>query len=80
MHYVYLLRSIPAPDQTYIGYTSDLKTRLKSHNQGKSKHTAKYNPWELITYVAFSEKSKALSFEKYLKSHSGKAFANKRLW
>jgi predicted GIY-YIG superfamily endonuclease len=80
MHYVYLLRSIPAPDKTYIGYTSDLKARLKSHNQGKSKHTGKYNPWELITYVAFSEQSIALSFEKYLKSHSGKAFANKRLW
>jgi predicted GIY-YIG superfamily endonuclease len=64
----------------YVGYTSDLKARLKSHNQGKSKHTGKYSPWELITYVAFSEQSKALAFEKYLKSHSGKAFANKRLW
>ncbi|MEA1948427.1 MAG: GIY-YIG nuclease family protein, partial [Thermodesulfobacteriota bacterium] len=41
---------------------------------GKSKHTAKYKPWELVTYTAFSERSKALSFEKYLKSHSGKAF------
>jgi putative endonuclease len=34
----------------------------------------------LVTYLAFSDKAKALSFEKYLKSHSGKAFANKRLW
>ena len=79
MYYVYLLRSIPAPDQTYIGYTTDLNTRLKAHNHGKSKHTAKYKPWELVTYTAFSEQSKALSFEKYLKSHSGKAFARKRL-
>jgi putative endonuclease len=80
MYFVYLLRSIPYPDQTYIGYTTDLNTRLTSHNHGKSKHTAKYKPWELVTYTAFSEKSKALSFEKYLKSHSGKAFARKRLW
>ena len=80
MYYVYLLRSIPAPDQTYIGYTTDLNTRLTSHNHGKSKHTAKYKPWELVTYTAFSEQSKALSFEKYLKSHSGIAFARKRLW
>ena len=80
MYYVYMLRSIPNPDQTYIGFTEDLKTRLKSHDQGQSPHTAKYKPWELITYIAFNNKSKALSFEKYLKYHSGKAFANKRLW
>jgi hypothetical protein len=42
--------------------------------------TAKYKPWDLITCQAFNDRSKALSFEKYLKSHSGKAFANKRLW
>jgi putative endonuclease len=80
MHYVYLIRSIPNPDQTYIGFTEDLKTRLKSHDQGQSPHTAKFKPWELITYLVFNNKSKALSFEKYLKSHSGHAFANKRLW
>ena len=81
MYYVYLLRSIPNPDQTYIGgYTEYLKTRLKAHNHGQSPYTSKYKPWNLITYLAFSEKDKALSFEKYLKSHSGKAFANKRLW
>ena len=32
MFYVYLLRSIPNPDQTYIGFTEDLKTRLNAHN------------------------------------------------
>ena len=75
-----MLRSIPNPDQTYIGFTENLKTRLTAHNQGQSPHTAKYKPWTLITYLAFSEKNRAHSFEKYLKSHSGKAFANKRLW
>jgi len=80
MYYVYMLRSIPNPDQTYVGFTEDLKTRLTSHNQGQSPHTAKHKPWDLITYHAFKDRSKALSFEKYLKSHSGKAFANKRFW
>jgi len=51
-----------------------------SHNQGQSPPTAKYKPWDLITYHAFKDRTKALSFEKYLKSHSGKAFAKKRLW
>ena len=80
MFYVYMLRSIPYPDQTYIGFTENLKSRLAAHNNGQSPHTSKYKPWELITYTAFKERSKALSFEKYLKSHSGIAFANKRLW
>lgn len=31
MYYVYLLRSIPFPEQTYIGQTEDLKTRLSTH-------------------------------------------------
>jgi len=34
MHYGYLLRSIPHPDQTYTGLTSDLKNRLDKHNGG----------------------------------------------
>ena len=80
MYYVYMLRSIPNPDQTYVGFTEDLKARLTSHNHGQSTHTAKYKPWDLITYLAFKDKPRAIRFEKYLKSHSAKAFANKRLW
>lgn len=80
MHYVYLLRSETHPDQTYVGYTRDLQNRLKVHNQGGSPHTSKYRPWRLVTYLAFSNKTQSLEFEAYLKSHSGKAFAAKRLW
>jgi putative endonuclease len=68
------------PDQTYIDFTENLKTRLAAHNNGQSHHTAKFKPWELITYLAFKNKSTAIAFEKYLKSHSGKAFTHKRLW
>ena len=80
MHYVYMLRSISHPEQTYIGYSKDFKKRIVAHNQGQSSHTSKYKPWELVTYIAFQDRKRALAFEKYLKSHSGKAFANKRLW
>ena len=79
MWYVYILRSENFPDQTYVGVTADLKKRMNSHNAGKSSHTAKFKPWALIWYSAFVNKHKALSFETYLKSHSGKAFASKRL-
>ena len=80
MYYVYLLRSKPSPEQTYIGYSENLKSRLRAHNNGQSPHTSKYKPWQLVTYLAFKERQTAIDFEKYLKSHSGIAFARKRLW
>ena len=68
------------PYQENVGITTDLKRRLHEHNDGKSYHTSKFKPWRLVTYVAFSDRAKADSFERYLKSGSGHAFANKRLW
>jgi len=79
MHYVYIIQSESHPTQRYIGYSSDLKERIQHHNSGASPHTSKYTPWALLFYCAFPEKMKALNFERYLKSHSGKAFSAKRL-
>lgn len=80
MHYVYLLESLACRGKRYIGATADLKRRLAAHNAGKSLHTSKYRPWRLVTYLAFSERSRAFAFERYLKSGSGHSFAGKRLW
>jgi putative endonuclease len=80
MRYVYLLQSEAFAGQRYVGITWDLRRRLADHNAGKSPHTSKYAPWRLVTYVAFSDEQKAETFERYLKSGSGHAFANKRLW
>jgi len=41
------------------------------------KHTSKYKPWQIETAISFSNKEKAAKFEKYLKSHAGRAFASK---
>ena len=79
MWYVYILRSVAFPEQEYTGATADLKSRLAEHNSGKSTHTAKFMPWSLVWYCSFPSKLKALQFERYLKSHSGRAFAKKRL-
>ncbi|MCF7792028.1 MAG: GIY-YIG nuclease family protein [Victivallales bacterium] len=79
MYYVYILKSNVDNSSTYVGYTSDLKSRLTKHNEGGCPHTSKYKPWKLIWYCAFHNKIKALEFEKYLKSHSGKAFTTKHL-
>ena len=80
MKYVYLLQSIPQPNERYVGMSSDVQKRLVAHNTGQSPHTAKYRPWEIVTFHAFVDEGKAMAFEKYLKSGSGRSFANKRLW
>ena len=80
MHYVYLLESNSGVGKRYVGLSTDLKRRLEDHNSGKSSHTAKFKPWHVVTYAAFTNKTKAEEFERYLKSGSGHAFAKRRLW
>ncbi|MBV8840972.1 MAG: GIY-YIG nuclease family protein [Alphaproteobacteria bacterium] len=79
MKYVYLLQSIAFPNESYAGLAVDLRVRFREHNSGKSPHTTKFKPWRLVTYIAFSDDAKAAAFERYLKTASGRAFANKRL-
>ncbi len=80
MYYVYLLRSLKNPDETYVGYTGDLDERIKMHNSGRSSYTDKGKPWKLVGYLAFDCEEKAINFEKYIKVGSGYAFAKKRFW
>lgn len=62
MHYVYILRSVSKPDQTYVGETSDLTPRFAEHNAGKSRHTARYAPWEpLVTLASGPERKPSRS-------------------
>lgn len=80
MYYVYLLRSINNPLKTYVGYTTNLKQRLETHNSGGSIHTRLDRPWKLVMYLCFSDQAKAKAFEEYIKVGSGNAFAKKRFW
>ena len=76
-YWVYILRSEKYPEQTYIGYTTDPKQRVKDHNYGKTASTSKYLPWKIETMIGFDEQSKARQFERYLKRGSGRAFSKK---
>jgi len=80
MKYVYLLRSQSHPEQRYIGLTEDVDARLTTHNAGNSTHTAKYRPWHVVTVIRFEDDGRAAEFERYLKTGSGWAFANRHLW
>ncbi len=76
---VYILTSQTSPDRFYTGFTQDLKKRLDHHNAGAVPATKPYAPWIIKTYVSFSDEQAARDFERYLKTHSGRAFAKKRL-
>lgn len=77
--YVYILEGIDDSTRHYVGITGDLETRLKKHNSGSVPHTTKYRPWKIRTAIAFDSEERAVAFERYLKSHSGRAFSQKRL-
>jgi len=77
MYYVYILKS-EKDGSKYVGVSQDLKRRISEHNSGNAKYSDSKRPYKLIWYCAFLEKMKAYNFEKYLKSSSGYAFANKR--
>ena len=79
MKYVYILQSLTNVEHFYTGITGDLDARLSKHNSGAVTHTAKYRPWRIKSYIAFADEDRALAFEKYLKSGSGRAFAKARL-
>lgn len=77
MYYAYIIQ---LRDHTYYhGSATDLKERLKNHENGTVESTKNLRPIKLVFYAAFSSKLKALQFEKYLKTTSGWAFRNKRL-
>ena len=77
MFYVYILQSIDTPEHFYVGYTDDLKRRLKQHNSGNSIYTNKFKPWRLQGYIAFSAEEKAKRFESFLKTGNGRSFQKK---
>ena len=53
--------------RTYVGYTNNLKNRLKNHNSNKGARYTKGNKWKIIYKKKFLSKKKAMSYEYILK-------------
>jgi putative endonuclease len=68
MFYVYLLRDAKSQN-TYIGYTNDLKRRIDEHQTGKACQTTRTGDWQLVYYEAFLAKEDAMMRERKLKHH-----------
>jgi predicted GIY-YIG superfamily endonuclease len=77
--YVYILQSEIDPERFYTGSTNNLRERLKRHNDGSVPHISKSRRWTLKTCIAMADRQRAAVLEKYLKSHSGRAFVKKHL-
>ena len=54
---------------TYVGYTNDLKKRLKLHNRGKGAKFTRGRQWKIIYSEKYNTKSKAISREYYIKKN-----------
>jgi putative endonuclease len=78
MFYVYVLQS-ESDDGLYIGFSTDLRRRIKEHNEGRAFATSFRGPWRLIYYEAYLDEEDAQGRERYLKSGSGRRFLMKQL-
>jgi len=77
-YYVYVLRSLK-DGNFYVGYTNDLRQRVKEHQAGACISTKARLPVELVYYEACLNQQDATRREKYLKSSWGKRYIKSRL-
>ena len=67
--YVYMLKSVEKKSVTYVGYTKDLKKRIRLHNNGKGAKFTRGRKWTLIYKEKLPSKGEAISREYYIKNH-----------
>lgn len=78
MYYVYVLQSLK-DNYFYVGYTDDLKIRIKEHNNGRVVSTKDRRPLKLVYYEVCLNQQDATKREKYLKTSWGKRYIKNRL-
>jgi putative endonuclease len=75
--FVYIIRSVSHPERRYIGASADVLARLSAHNAGQNRSTARWAPWFIDVSVEFRTEPIPLRFERFLKSGSSHAFADR---
>jgi len=72
-HFVYLLISIYSKRLiSYVGYTKNIKKRLKLHNSSKGAKFTKGRKWKIIYKKSYNTKSEAMKNEYLLKKNKKK--------
>ena len=73
MYTVYILHS-KSIDKFYVGYTNDLKRRIREHNRKKGKFTDRGIPWTIVHTEQFPCKEEAMRREKFIKAKKSRQF------
>ena len=70
-YFVYLIVSNLKNNKkfSYVGYTNNLKKRLKLHNSGKGAKFTRGKKWKLVYYEKYDSKSTAMKNEIKLKKN-----------
>tara|TARA_B100001057_G_C22737355_1_gene906345 strand:- start:1027 stop:1278 length:252 start_codon:yes stop_codon:yes gene_type:complete len=70
-YFVYLIVSNLKNNKkiSYVGYTNNLKKRLKLHNSGKGAKFTRGKKWKLVYYKKYDSRSQAMINEYILKKN-----------
>jgi putative endonuclease len=78
MEYIVYILFSEKHNKTYVGFTSSLIERFKSHNELATKgYTIKYRPWMVIHIEVYQSKNEAIIREKWFKSGVGRDHISK---
>ena len=70
LYYVYLIVSkVKNRTISYVGYTNNIKKRIKLHNESKGAKFTRGKKWKLIYYKKYKSKVKAMKEEYILKKN-----------
>lgn len=70
-YFVYAIKS-KLDNRIYVGISKDPEKRLISHNNGETKSTKYFRPWELIYFKLIGSRKEARQEELRLKTGYGK--------
>ena len=74
---VYVLRELNRRPAFLCRSHLGRRGRLADHHAGRCPHTACHRPWQVHVVDQFPDQARAIRFERYLKSGSGRAFAKR---
>ena len=78
-HFVYLIVSYHNNKFiSYVGYTKNIKNRLKLHNSSKGAKFTRGRKWKIIYKKSYNSKSEAMKYEFKLKKDKKKRFEIKQ--
>ena len=67
-YYVYMIKTVGGNySKSYVGYTNNIKNRIKKHNNNKGAKSTKGYKWILVYKKRFYIKKNAMSYEYKLK-------------